>query len=378
MKRLCYFLLIFSLLSGSGTWIFYNKYKHATRKVQKIPIDPVCFRKKLLKAPPEWMEKQIEKDLAPYRKGITKKMLDEAFRGEKVERFNLIRFFIEKKHISVCHDEKTQEKRHFRELFGCIKTLVEHVDLPEVDFIVSLEDGFDDNPGLGPSFVFAKKLDVEDLILIPDIKALAGYGRLRKEIPLASQKNPWKDKIKKAFWRGSTTGGYLSLRSWENLARVRLVLLSLEYGKKLDAKFHHIVQNDPEIEPLFKAKGMTSKSVSRAKHLQYKYLVDVDGNSCSYERLFWALLSNSLVVKQITDNVQWYYGGLQPYVHYLPVKEDLSDLIEKLNWAEAHDAQCEKMAEEATRFVEENISPEDTLLYLYHLLLRYAALLKSS
>ena len=143
----------------------------------------------------------------------------------------------------------------------------------------------------------------------------------------------------------------------------------------MDARFTSVVQCDQEIRPLMKAKGMISSSVSRPDHLKYKYLIDVDGNSCSYERFFWLLLSNSLVIKQITTNVQWYYGGLEPYKHYLPVKEDLSDLLEKIQWARAHDEEARLMAERATEFVNDNLSPEDTLVYLYHLLKEYSRLL---
>jgi hypothetical protein len=346
--------------------------KYMKKEIETIVIDNKMLRDKLKKEPPQWMRERIEKDLKAYPLGITSSMLDEVFRGEKIKRFNLIRFTIEEGHIAFAHDEQNLYSRHFRELYACIKLLNEQVSLPSLDFIVSLEDGFEDNPGLGPCFVFAKRADLESLILIPDIKALTGYGKIRQTITQAASRSSWEKKEEKAFWRGSTTGGHFRAATWDQFARSQLVLLSMNYPESIDARFSKVVQCDPEMPKMLKKRGLVSRSVLREDHLRYKYLVDVDGNSCSYERYFWLLLSNSLVIKQATPNIQWYYGGLEPYKHYLPVKEDLSDLLEQIEWARQHDDEARAMALRASQFVEENLSSEDILVYLYHLLQEYA------
>lgn len=367
--------VFFLFAAATGTsFYFHNQYKHARKEIKTIPLDVTLLQKKLSESPPAWMMKQIQNDLGYYATGITKEMLDQAFSGRRIQDFSLVRFTIKEGHIAFAHDEKNLYSRHFRELLGCIKKLSEYVPLPDVDFIVSLEDGFEGNPGVGPCFVFAKKADVASLILIPDIKAMVGYSRLRSQIPLASEKFSWEKKVGRSFWRGSTTGGYSTLSTWEHLARAKLVLLSLGHPDKIDARFTGAVQCDEQVPLLMKAKGMLSKSVAKGDHLKYKYLVDVDGNSCSYERYFWLLLSNSLVLKQMTPNIQWYYGALEPYKHYVPVKEDLSDLLEKIEWAKEHDLEARLIAEEATHFIENNLQPEDTALYLYLLIKEYAKL----
>lgn len=369
------FFILFATATGTSV-ILYNQLKRTDRNVKTISINPSVLQKKLEAEPPSWMLKQIRNDLSTYSSGITKQMLDEAFSGKRIEHFSLLRFTIRDGHISFAHDEKNLYARHFKELLSCIKKLNEHVELPDVDFIVSLEDGFEGNPGLGPCFVFAKKASVDNLILIPDIKALGGYAKLREMIPRASDNLPWEKKIAKSFWRGATTGGYSTLKAWDHLARAKLVLMSLSHPEQIDARFHSVIQCEPEVPLLMKAKGMVAGGVTKPAHLKYKYLVDVDGNSCSYERLFWLLLSNSLVLKQVTENVQWYYGGLEPYKHYVPVKEDLSDLVEQIEWAKAHDLEARLIAEEATQFVKDNLGSEDTALYFYLLLKEYARLQK--
>jgi hypothetical protein len=34
---------------------------------------------------------------------------------------------------------------------------------------------------------------------------------------------------------------------------------------------------------------------------------------------------------------QWYYSQLVPWVHYIPIAADMSDLIEKVQWVTSHD-----------------------------------------
>ncbi len=186
--------------------------------------------------------------------------------------------------------------------------------------------------------------------------------------------HPWREKEDKAFWRGSTAGGFLTAATWDHIARSQLVLLSLKYPGDLDARFNHVTQCSIDVPKILKNRGMISGTVSRGDHLTYKYLIDVDGNSCAFERCFWLLLSNSLVIKQQSPNIQWYYGALEPYKHYLPINQDLSDLKEKIEWARQHDAEAQKIASQASQFVEENLSNEDILVYFYHLLKAYAAL----
>jgi hypothetical protein len=372
MKKLVFALFILCAAAVVGCFALNNQLKHARKEIKTIVFDPEILQEKLSKKPPEWMVRQIQKDLAPYAAGISREVIDGAFNGKVIESNSLVRFTIKDSHIAFALDEKHLYARHFKELLACIRKLNEQVKLPDVDFIVSLEDGFGGNPGIGPCFVFAKNERAEGLVLIPDINAIAGYSKLRAAISEANRKFAWDQKVAKTFWRGASTGGYLTKATWERLARAQLVLLSLAHPELLDARFNKIVQAERGVRELLKGKGMVGSSLPQKDHLKYKYLVDVDGNSCSYERYFWLLLSNSLVLKQVTQNVQWYYGGLEPYKHFLPVKEDLSDLVEKIQWAKGHDEECRLMAQRATEFVRENLAPEDTLLYFYLLLKEYA------
>ena len=51
---------------------------------------------------------------------------------------------------------------------------------------------------------------------------------------------------------------------------------------------------------------------------QYKYIVNVEGN-CAALRLKHLLAGPSAVFFVQSDEIEWFYPLLMPYVHYIPV-----------------------------------------------------------
>jgi hypothetical protein len=114
--------------------------------------------------------------------------------------------------------------------------------------------------------------------------------------------------------------------------RERLIELSHSYDYMIDAR-------SGEDAPL-----------TLGNMLQYKYQIDIDGMANSWDGFFWKLYSNSLVFKVTSHWEQWFYKDLKPWVHYIPVTYDLSDLLEKLEWAIQNDDECKRIAENGRRF----------------------------
>jgi len=56
------------------------------------------------------------------------------------------------------------------------------------------------------------------------------------------------------------------------------------------------------------------------------------GNSWS-SRFASLLCYNSVVIKLEPKYVEYFYSDLKPWTHYIPVKDDLSDLEENVAWA---------------------------------------------
>ena len=59
---------------------------------------------------------------------------------------------------------------------------------------------------------------------------------------------------------------------------------------------------------------------------------------------------------------------LEPWVHYIPVEEDFSDLEDILAWARANDEKCKMISRRATLWVYDlllNLLPEKTDGFLW-------------
>ena len=63
--------------------------------------------------------------------------------------------------------------------------------------------------------------------------------------------------------------------------------------------------------------------------LKYKYILNIDGHITAF-RLGHELQMNSVILLTESHYYIWFMSDLIPYVHYVPIKCDLSDLIEQI------------------------------------------------
>ncbi len=335
-----------------------------------------CFCCNTLLGSPQWMLDQIAQDLAPFQNGIDEETLD-LIMAEAYPNKGFIRVKIIDGDIStITHSERANQTQRISKW---LNNLQKKRSLPDVDFIISMHDSHSSfeplNDKIDPVFYFSKNKNQLGDILIPDHYALNGYSSLTKQIQKGMKAWPWGAKIEIAFWRGSTTGGDYNLIDWKKMPRTQLVMLSRENPLVVDARFTGFCQGADKNPEMLENTWLLAKKVSEADSLQYKYLVDIDGNTCGWNRLYWTLLSNSVVFKQQSDNIEWYYGILTPYKHFIPIAHDCNDLIDQVAWAKSHDDECRKIAEEATRFALKNLNEDAIYEYFYLVLLKYAELL---
>lgn len=100
---------------------------------------------------------------------------------------------------------------------------------------------------------------------------------------------------------------------------------------------------------------------------QYKYQINIDGTVAAY-RFPYLLAGNSLVFKQESPFYEHFYKQLEPMKHYIPVKRDLSDLVDKVKWAQNNEAAALKIVKAAREFVNENLLPAHVFCYHVKLL----------
>ena len=69
---------------------------------------------------------------------------------------------------------------------------------------------------------------------------------------------------------------------------------------------------------------------------QYKYQLNVEGTVAAY-RFPYLMSSDSLVMKQDSIYYEYFYRDLLPWQHYIPLRSDLSDVLDQVKWAKEHD-----------------------------------------
>ncbi len=97
---------------------------------------------------------------------------------------------------------------------------------------------------------------------------------------------------------------------------------------------------------------------------EYKYLIDIRGNSwADRTKILLQLGRPVLMVDRIYK--EWYFDDLIPMKHYVPIKPDLSDLIEKIKYLDSNKDVYESIVINAKQFCEEHFRPECYLKYLH-------------
>jgi hypothetical protein len=59
------------------------------------------------------------------------------------------------------------------------------------------------------------------------------------------------------------------------------------------------------------------------------------------------MLLGSTILLQESGTTLWFQHRLEPWLHYVPVKDGLNDLIEKIQWCKEHEEECERMGRAA-------------------------------
>lgn len=191
---------------------------------------------------------------------------------------------------------------------------------------------------------------------------------------------PWEEKVDTAFFRGSATGGGTTIETNQ-----RLQLAHLSNTWKNDPKLNGEDAGDGV--PLLNAEVTTwnlrDKKIAgkpmtflRTEGLNFeggrqhfipiyeqsvfKYLLYVEGH-CAANRYAFLMRLGSVILKvdsRCVADKMWYYPILKPFEDHVPVKEDLSDLAEKIQWCRDNDEKCRQIAARANELYEQFISKE--------------------
>jgi len=87
------------------------------------------------------------------------------------------------------------------------------------------------------------------------------------------------------------------------------------------------------------------------EHLKYKFVLTLEGNDVA-SNLKWVMSSNSIAVTPHMVYETWFMEGkLQPDYHYIEIKDDFSDLEEKIQYYSTHIEEAQAIIDHAHEFV---------------------------
>ena len=97
--------------------------------------------------------------------------------------------------------------------------------------------------------------------------------------------------------------------------------------------------------------SLYGNKLSMKAMLRYKYQISIEGNDVA-SNLKWLLFSNSLVFMPKPTFNSWAMEELlKPFVHYIPIQADMSDVEVMVQWAEDHPRKAKEIAERSTLFM---------------------------
>ncbi|KAJ2932199.1 hypothetical protein H1R20_g4882, partial [Candolleomyces eurysporus] len=244
-----------------------------------------------------------------------------------------------------------------------------------------------------------------------NIRMPTPYGFVEEVLP-RSDDPPFDEKVDdRLLWRGRNTGIFHGRDTlWQNAHRDYFVRLANEIEGTVDILSANVSQAErvgsprrfrksrinpatmdvafaqepimcaPEVCDILESMYQFMPFQSGKESGKYKYVIDVDGNGWS-GRFKKLMTTNSLIFKS-TIYPEWYHDRVEPWVHYVPVQMDLSDLHDALvffrgdgNGDGAHEDLGAKIAAASREWSRTFWRREDLVAYFFRLMLEFSRLM---
>ncbi|XP_070786948.1 protein O-glucosyltransferase 1 [Enoplosus armatus] len=310
----------------------------------------------------------LQHDLQPFKGGISEDVMAATVQRGVGTHYQVIGHKLYRDH-NCMFPARCSGVEHF---------ILEMIDrLPDLEMVVNVRD-YPQVPNWVqptlPVFSFSKTADYQDIMYPawtfweggPAVWPIypTGLGRwdlMRDDLKKSAAQWPWKKKESRGFFRGSRTSP----------ERDPLILLSREAPELVDAEYTKNQAWKSERDTLGRP---PAKEIPLVDHCKYKYLFNFRGVAASF-RFKHLFLCGSLVFHVGDEWQEFFYPQLRPWVHYIPIKQDLSDVRELLQFVKENDAIAQEIASRGKEFVLDHLRMQDISCYWERLLTEFGRLL---
>jgi len=206
-----------------------------------------------------------------------------------------------------------------------------------------------------PSASWQRKEGWSEVRLVPDLYYFKARGYYDVFPQNGADFLKWENRSSIVLWRGASTGLLnITMDTLSDLPRYRLCTMAKRLGPKISAGITNLVQTKtPEIHEEIHQR-LVSEDIFREyipfrEMVGYKYIIDIDGNASAWNLLARLRLGVCLLKVQSPWR-QWITAKLLPWVHFVPVCEDLSDLEEKIDWCLSNESSAGEIAKQGREF----------------------------
>lgn len=174
---------------------------------------------------------------------------------------------------------------------------------------------------------------------------IESYEKTRDEIIEAGLAEPT---IDKAMWYGNMNSPLKDVP--ESITRPNMVAIG-EKNKEI-MNVRHVFPPLPFADPKYRSMPELIRG--------HRALIDIGGNGYS-GRIKWLLFSRRPIIMVERFFVEYFHHDLKPWEHYVPVRMDLADLVEKTKWVLENRNEGNKIADNAFKFAMNNFSEKKLL-----------------
>jgi Glycosyl transferase family 90 len=240
-----------------------------------------------------------------------------------------------------------------------------HATIPNVDFVLNCADHptvandvvQNDATLDAPVISMCGSTDYRDIVVPTYTMALVATGRSYTHY---AARRPWHERIEKLVWRGSDS-------NYDRFA-FNILANSAKYINDTDVGMSQMVRLPHDI----RQHGPVRDYIPEGQFGDYKWIANIDGAVAAY-RMPAVMALGSTVVLQESPYYEHWYRHLQPYVHYVPMAHDFSNLSDVLSWLKTHDNEAKRIGEAGRAFVLEHLQADSIQCYWYAFLHEYAA-----